>query len=474
MIYYKKIDIIIINNDIIDNYYTNMSEFDNYITCINKVLEKKNNLKLSKYNDNTSEIILYFISNGIDIKLITDFNKYCYIIESKYNFKNFNLNIINKNKTVDNIIYNLLIMIEKNNKELNILKDPFNISLKKVNKIKYNFNYDKLEHILDDSLKLIKPNIISKTIVNEIMNVNLSDKYKHFIIPSLENPYIFNAKFIFNNLQNKSCEIIFRINPYKYTLIPQIEYIKTKVGIKLINIIISNINYIGDTKLDYIIEELGKKIEENIELVENINLEYSLIEYNLIIFSIIISKENYEINYNQDLHNCINSIANNLYNSSEKTKNNIDILIKSNILDYIIKQLKLYKISFEENSKENSKENSNKHNIDNKYKIGSEETKIIPSQKSNYDIYINIMTILIYIVPYIDKDIILSILKITKPISEKLKLLLSNNPYYDILQTSNIVNVELTNEFLLQVYCNIDNLERTALNYSCFKNENFV
>jgi hypothetical protein len=80
-----------------------------YIEKIKLLINNTNIIKLNRYNDNKSNIVLYFDINKLSVIITTDFDKFC-LIESDNikNNKKFNLTMIIKEKTPKNIINELL------------------------------------------------------------------------------------------------------------------------------------------------------------------------------------------------------------------------------------------------------------------------------------------------------------------------------------------------------------------------------
>ena len=230
-------------------------------------------LKLLKYNNNDSHYIVHLEYDTFPIKLISDFDSFCYIESAIENIglEKFNVSICFKNKNIPTIIKEISETI--NIKEIKIdIPDTFHIYQKIDKYDKTDINYDELYKILlgsiDDKNKkcndfLLSPNQIIKIIINEIKKVNGNKEHKHFITIDKNNLF----SFIVNMDCGEKVEIKLILDPYFYPIVPpKIEYVKPNIKNELIysitNLdIIKNNNWSPIINLEYLIVNLANELK---------------------------------------------------------------------------------------------------------------------------------------------------------------------------------------------------------------------
>jgi ubiquitin-protein ligase len=269
---------------------------DEYITDIN-MFNVDNELILLKYNNNESYITIHLEVHSYPVKIITDFDKYCFAesVIQNIGLDNFNLSMCFKDKNVTSIIKELYnnIMIEKpQEKESN---DPFHIYQKIDKYDKTNIDYVCLNNDflnkLDITIKkrndflLSQPQTI-QLIINEIKKVNSNREYKHYITIDPLNMF---SLIVCLDLDDP-IEIRLNIDPYFYPSVPpKIEYIKPKIKLELLFSIINlDIlllrNWCPTITLEYLITNLAdqlKPIIKNYIIKDKVTIENEL-DYEII------------------------------------------------------------------------------------------------------------------------------------------------------------------------------------------------
>jgi ubiquitin-protein ligase len=227
------------------------------------------------------------------IKLVTDFNKYCFIDSTNETFNKFNLNMIVKEKNSKIIIDELLKLYNKSNKHK--YYDSFHIYQNIDEFTKYNIDYKKLnENFLKFSSKknisnnipkelLLSQTQINQLIINEIKKINRNKQYLHFVFPDSNNPYILNIILKINN-KNYELKLFFnqKLHPF---MPPKLEYIKPKIKLPLLlsilNLDILKLeNWNPTTMLQDLIVNLAEQLEP---IIENylVNENYCELNYEL-------------------------------------------------------------------------------------------------------------------------------------------------------------------------------------------------
>lgn len=304
------------------------SIYSDYITQFKSLLNDQNNrreIKLIKHNDNLSNIILNIELDTYPLKIITDFNKYCFA-ESVFNVNEFNKVMCFTTKSPDQIILEMCrtinIEVKKNISNPSLFSDPFHIYQKIDECVKYSIDYKNLEDTLNKIMEknkqsetlvkipkelLLLPNQITQLIINEIKKVNRNHSYKHYIVPDISNPFELYLRFnwdsdsiidkifqeIKKNFNYDYMEIKLTINPKTYPFTPpKLEYIKPKIKfpllLSLINLDILKIeNWSSTITLEYFMINLGEQIKPyiidniiNETKIDGINdaLEYEIIK----------------------------------------------------------------------------------------------------------------------------------------------------------------------------------------------------
>lgn len=292
-------------------------------------------IRLLKHNESINDIILHFDVESYPIKVTTDFNKYCLAESDLINLNKFNIEMVFKNKQPKIILEELSKLLGGENKQTKpTFLDPFHIFQKFDEFTKVEINYSKLENkfnkfseqsklttITDMIPKelLLSPKQISQLIINEMIKVNHSRNYSHYVVSDPSNPYtiILRIKFnpdtsigkIFSQI-NKDfgydyMEMKLNLDPNTYPFIPpKLEYIKPKIKLPLLlglmNLDILKLeNWNPTITLDYLISNLGTQLEEIISdyiipdapTNSNPSISFNDLEYELIKLASI-TKEN--------------------------------------------------------------------------------------------------------------------------------------------------------------------------------------
>ena len=322
-------------------------DIDNNIKEIRSLLTKLPNsktIRLIKYSENVSDVIIHMDIESLPIKITTDFDKYCFAesVLDTVNLNNFNLQMVFNEKYPKNILeqFAKIDIVEQVLVTKSKFTDPFHIYQKMDEFTKYDINWVKLEkefkkHI--DNVKsnnmtekiprelLLSPVQISQLIINEIKQVNRNKSFDHYIIPDQSNPYSLNIRFRFNK-DTEASKIFEQINRdfgYDYMEIklnleqkthpfipPKLEYIKPKIKLPLLltlmNLDILKLeNWSPTITLDYLISNLGSQLENVIKNYiisdapsnANTTISFNDLEYQLIkLASITKEKASEEIN----------------------------------------------------------------------------------------------------------------------------------------------------------------------------------
>ena len=279
----------------------------NEINDIN-MFNQNDKLKLIKYNNNELYFTIYIEFYSYPIKIITDFDKYCFAesVIDKIGIDKFNLSICFKDKNISNIIDELYVNIITDKNHTIESKDPFHIYQKIDKYDKTSIDYSDLTKqflcIIDTTYKknndfLLSPIQTIQLIVNEIKKVNSNKDYKHYITYNKSETNLSLVTYLYLN-SDEIIELRLIIDPYFYPFVPpKIEYIKPKIKLNLlfsiINLDILMLkNWCPTITLEYLItnlvNELNPIIKDYIikDQIEN-ELEYeiynmgSLLRYNV-------------------------------------------------------------------------------------------------------------------------------------------------------------------------------------------------
>jgi ubiquitin-protein ligase len=239
------------------------------------------NISVLKINQNISDVIIHFNINSKSIKITTDFNKYCLAEFNNDVITNFNLNMVFKKKTPDIIIKELCMIDKQplNNSNPIKLNDSFHIFQKLDEFFKVPINFINLESQFIKFIEtnkinkintnfpkelLLLPHQITQLIINEIKKINRNKEYPHYIIPDITNPYSLIIRVIF---ESDYMEFKLNIDPTTYPFVPpKLEYIKPKIKysllLALINLPILQLdNWNPTISLEYLIVNIAKELE---------------------------------------------------------------------------------------------------------------------------------------------------------------------------------------------------------------------
>ena len=267
-------------------------------------LFNKDNLKLLKHCDNDNYYILHIEYNTYPLKLVTDFNTYCYISSAIdiIGLDKFNLNISFKNKN----IYTIIEEINKNILVDNIIKeqqyDPFHFLLNNIDKYdKTNIDYSELLKLFSNNINLnstkvnsidnLSPKQIIKLLINEIKKINTNKNYKHYITIDKDNLFSLIVNLEFEN----KVELKLIVDPNLYPIIPpKIEYVKPNIKFELLYSI-NNLdilmlkNWSPIINLEYLITNLANKLEPIIKnyIIED-KVNYNEFENEIIKLTILL------------------------------------------------------------------------------------------------------------------------------------------------------------------------------------------
>lgn len=294
---------------------------------INIILQQQqfSNIILKSYTNNSLDTTIIFIINNITIKILTDFNSYCYSDSEYENIKLFNINIIFLDKTELNIITELhKIFINRHNnidnyfaihnKIKNVIKHEIDYNIFKLNLSKY-YDTNILLDILHNKDIIFNKKELINILVNELRKINSNLKYKHYITLDDIEPNILILRYIFNDtLKNKInsyfgydyVEFKLNIKFYPY-LPPKIEYSKPQISndllISLLDIDILKLeNWNYSISIEYLLTNLGDELEKIIDNHIIYNTIENKLESELLILSYILkyttNKIKININYN--------------------------------------------------------------------------------------------------------------------------------------------------------------------------------
>jgi hypothetical protein len=122
-----------------------------HIRDIKNLLTTYNNgrsIQLIKYNENMNDFILHFDIESYPVKIITDFDKYCFAESAleEVNIKQFNLSMIFTNKKPKCLIKEIYKLTDNDNEtKQNSFSDPFHIYQKFDEFTKFSIDYLDLE-----------------------------------------------------------------------------------------------------------------------------------------------------------------------------------------------------------------------------------------------------------------------------------------------------------------------------------------
>ena len=270
------------------NYESNIIIFSNLLieTDIIKII----NVKID------DKVIIELSINNILLKLETDFENYCIILDNDdlsiefmdmkiktpeyivLKLKNIKMPIIDESINIYDK-YHIYQKIEKNTKcviDFTLVEKNF----KNQNNLKTIINIDKFPKDL-----LFSPNQIYNIIIGEIKSFNQNMKHNHIICPINNNPYYLNLKLKLENLIDYDyLEMRINLNPKLYPFYPpQLEFIKPMVSIPLVysllNLDILKLeNWNSTISLEWLILQLVDQINPIINNHIKMNTKYYEIE----------------------------------------------------------------------------------------------------------------------------------------------------------------------------------------------------
>jgi len=322
-------------------------DIDNHIKEIRSLIDKSINgktIRLIKYNENISDVIMHMDIESLPIKVTTDFNEYC-LAESvldSINLNTFNLKMVFNKKHPVNILNELanvnITELVVENKVM--FSDPFHIYQKLDEFTKYVIDWVKIDKVFKKHIETIKSNKtsekiprelllnpiqVSQLITNEIKKVNRNKTFEHYILINESDPYslILRLKFnkdtetgkVFEQI-NKAfgydhMDIKLNLDPKTYPFIPPtLEYIRPKISLSLLltlmNLDILKLeNWSSTVTLEYLISSLGSQLENvaykyiipDAPSNSNPTISFNELEYQLIkLSSITKEKPSEEIN----------------------------------------------------------------------------------------------------------------------------------------------------------------------------------
>jgi len=322
-------------------------DIDNHIKEIRSLIDKSINgktIRLIKYNENISDVIMHMDIESLPIKVTTDFNEYC-LAESvldSINLNTFNLKMVFNKKHPVNILNELanvnITELVVENKVM--FSDPFHIYQKLDEFTKYVIDWVKIDKVFKKHIETIKsnktsekiprelllnPTQVSQLITNEVKKVNRNKTFEHYILINESDPYslILRLKFnkdtetgkVFEQI-NKAfgydhMDIKLNLDPKTYPFIPPtLEYIRPKISLSLLltlmNLDILKLeNWSSTVTLEYLISSLGSQLENvaykyiipDAPSNSNPTISFNELEYQLIkLSSITKEKPSEEIN----------------------------------------------------------------------------------------------------------------------------------------------------------------------------------
>ena len=278
-------------------------DIDNHIKEIRGLIDKSINgktIRLIKYNENISDVIMHMDIDSLPIKVTTDFNEYC-LAESvldSIDLNTFNLKMVFNKKQPINILDELAnISIAEQIVENKIkFSDPFHIYQKLDEFTKYVIDWVKMDKVFKKHIESIKSNNmsekiprelllnpiqVSQLITNEVKKVNRNKSFDHYILINESDPYSLILRFKFNKETEtgKVFEQINKVFGYDYMEIklnlepkthpfipPKLEYIRPKINLSLLltlmNLDILKLeNWSSTVTLEYLITSLGTQLE---------------------------------------------------------------------------------------------------------------------------------------------------------------------------------------------------------------------
>ena len=500
----------------------------NYIEAINNIIiyNYVDEYKLINNINNTYELLLLKLK--IVLKIITNFKDYCFVESDnnllKEQINKFNIIIVFKDKTPENIIKNINKIIKINNDLINYEDiDNFNILKKMHNylefsKIKMNYHHIKKILLKNDTTKeinyynipknlLLNQSQIANLLINEIFTINKNKEYDHYInILDETNPYILNVTLFLKKSKCKMIEFQLIINQILYPFYPpELKYIQPSINDELLfDMLNLDILKVHNWSSIITIEYLITKLAEQLELVID-NYIYKAKEFtefdklindlksiccrsisNIINIPIPVKKQNVSDNgigystnnskqwdiklyikivefENEKIYNIISRINNLL----ETNKITTDIISNSYCLDYIVQELQSINLLEIEKKPKNYdlifKILNKLENYNNKYELIANNLKLLNEEIETYKLTSSIESNLQFIQSICDKF----------KIKEKQDVISTTN-YEDIMKKYIFNMYTLPNTHLFYKYKNNklckETMKRISTEIGSFKN----
>lgn len=287
--------------------------------------DKENKIELIKFINEEDKYIMHLSLNSYPVKVITDFENYCFVDSDIISLDKLNLDFINSEKkntkSIISILKSFKINEDKEPTKSVVLNDFYHLYQKITEFSKILIDYEKLEkesktfrdvkNIIDVSKfpkeLLFNPNQIYQIIVNEIKNINQNSKHEHELVPINNNPYNLSLKLKLKNPiieRIKSVynfdyiELNINIEPKIYPFYPpKIEFVKPSIKLPLVHNlmnlkILKMENWNPTISLEWLITTLAEKLEPVIQ--DYVKLEESkFMEINFLLVKLAsITKEN--------------------------------------------------------------------------------------------------------------------------------------------------------------------------------------
>ena len=306
---------------------------------INEISPNDNKIEIIKFINDYNKYIIHLSLNNYPIKMITDFDEYCYFSSELILTENLNLNFITSlKKDAEYIISKLKNFKFKEEIVRNkVIEDKYHIHQKFESRTKFLINFNDLEKTSDIFRKtkalidlskfpkelLFNPNQIYQLLTNEIKHINENMSYTHYISLINNNPYDLSIKLkltnkIMEELNNKCgydyIEIKVSVDPHMYPFLPpKLEFIKPLIKPALVhnlmNLKILKIdNWNPTISLEWLIitlvEKLNPIIHDYIKFDESKNDELEIALAKLFALTKeTTEKEIFNIEYNKIINN---------------------------------------------------------------------------------------------------------------------------------------------------------------------------
>jgi ubiquitin-protein ligase len=277
-------------------------EANPYNNELSKLVEKleptDNKIEILKFTNEEDKYILHFSINNYPIKMITDFEVFCYFDSEIMSLENLNLEFINSSKKNPVLIISIIKKFKLNESnykvEKKVLNDKYHLHQKIDNRTKFPINFSILEKeskafrdskIITDLSKfpkelLFNANQIYQIIANEIKNINQNMDYKHIVSPINNNPYDISVQLKLENpvierikqaLGYDYIELKLSVDPRVYPFLPpKLEFIKPAIKLPLVqnlmNLkILKMENWNPTISLEWLLLNLSTKLEPIIQ-----------------------------------------------------------------------------------------------------------------------------------------------------------------------------------------------------------------